>query len=149
MELKHSVLWNSPSILTIEEFSYAFTGGAHGNYGTGYYNFNAHTGQLVKLEDILTSGYEAPLTKIAATVFKETYLEEGMTNYSEAGFYFEKDAFTMTDNFALTKDGLKFVYNPYEIAPYAMGQQEILIPYNDLRNIIHPEGALNHLFSGR
>ena len=65
-----------------------------------------------------------------------------MTNYSEAGFYFENDVFTMTPNFAITKSGLKFLYNPYEVAPYALGQQEIIIPYRDLEALIKPNGLL-------
>jgi len=65
-----------------------------------------------------------------------------MTKYSEAGFYFEQDIFTLTDNFAITKEGLKFVYNPYEVAPYAFGQQEIIIPYTSLKEVIRKDGLL-------
>ena len=53
----------------------------------------------------------------------------------------------MTDNFALTKDGLKFVYNPYEIAPYAMGQQEIVIPYSELKSLLKPNALLTKIIA--
>jgi len=69
-------------------------------------------------------------------------LEEGITKYSEAGFYFDNDVFTLTDNFAITKKGLKFVYNPYEVAPYALGQQEIMIPYALIKELIRKDGLL-------
>lgn len=46
----------------------------------------------------------------------------------------------MNDNFALTKEGIKFIFNPYEIAPYAMGQQEFTIPYSALQAIAKPNG---------
>ena len=142
LEIEQTVLLNTPEILTVEEFSYSFTGGAHGNYGTSYYNFDASTGQLLTLKDILTEGYESPLKTIAEPIFKKTYLEEGMTKYSEAGFYFENDQFTMTYNFAITKEGLKFMYNPYEVAPYALGQQEILISYTNLKDLIKSNSLL-------
>ena len=142
LEIEQMVLLNTPVILTIEAFNYSFTGGAHGNYGTSYYNFDVITGQLLTLKDILTEGYESPLKTIAEPIFKKTYLEEDMTKYSAAGFYFENDQFTMTDNFAITKEGLKFMYNPYEIAPYAFGQQEIIIPYTTLKALIKPNSLL-------
>jgi len=145
LEIEQSVLLNTPTILTIEAFNYAFTGGAHGNYGTVYYNFDAITGQVIDLKDILVADYAVSLKKIAEPIFKKNYLEEGMTNYSDAGFYFENDVFKMTDNFAITKEGLKFLYNPYEVAPYALGQQEIVIPFASLKDLILPNGLLEKM----
>jgi len=145
LEIKQTVLLNTPAILTIEEFNYSFTGGAHGNYSTSYYNFDATTGQLLTLEDILMEEYETGLKAVAEPIFKKAYLEEGMTKYSEVGFYFENDQFKMTHNFAITKEGLKFMYNPYDVAPYALGQQEILIPYTVLKELIKPNSLLMKL----
>jgi len=142
MEVSQNVIFDSLNILTVEEFSYSFTGGAHGNYGTGYYNFDAKTGKPLGLGDILIPNYQEQLKAIVEPIFRNTYLEEGMKNYSEAGFYFENDVFILTENFAITKNGLKFLYNPYEIAPYVMGQQEIIIPYSSLKTLIQEEGVL-------
>ncbi|NJK82479.1 MAG: DUF3298 domain-containing protein [Saprospiraceae bacterium] len=44
----------------------------------------------------------------------------------------------MNDNFALTSEGVAFMFNPYEIAPYAMGQQQFTIPYTALQAIAKP-----------
>ncbi|MFK7983129.1 MAG: DUF3298 domain-containing protein [Saprospiraceae bacterium] len=142
LEIEQSVLLNTPTLLTIEAFNYAFTGGAHGNYGTIYYNFDATTGAIITLNDILIDKYEVQLKAIAEPIFKANYLEAGMTNYSDAGFYFESDVFKLTENFAITKEGLKFLYNPYEVAPYALGQQEIMIPYTALIGLIKPNSLL-------
>lgn len=144
-EIEQAVLLNTPELLTIEEFSYSFTGGAHGNYGTTYYNFDAITGQVIDLTNILVDDYEITLKAIAEPIFKKNYLEAGRTNYSEAGFYFENDVFKLTDNFAITKEGLKFLYNPYEVAPYALGQQEIIIPYAALKKLVKPTSVLANL----
>jgi hypothetical protein len=37
-----------------------------------------------------------------------------------------------TDNFYITQNGIGFVYMPYEIGPYAMGEIEIFIPFFEL-----------------
>ncbi len=143
MELEQAVIFNSPKIIAIEAFNYAYTGGAHGNYSTRFYNFEVATGQEIDLKQLLADNYEPRLKAIAGPIFKKAYLEEGMTKYSEAGFDFNKDVFTLTDNFAITKEGLKFLYNPYEIAPYALGQQEILIPYSTIKELIRKNGLLD------
>lgn len=142
MEVKQEVVFNTSEIFIVEENLYSFTGGAHGNYGTIYYNFDAANGELIALNDILRTGFEEALKIKAEELFKAEYLEEGATEYSEMGFYFENDQFTLTNNFAIMKDGLKFLYNPYEVAPYALGQQEILIPYTSLKDLIKPDGLL-------
>jgi hypothetical protein len=42
----------------------------------------------------------------------------------------------LNDNFAVAKRGIIFYFNSYEIAPYAMGPTELLIPYAKLSGII-------------
>lgn len=142
MEAKQQVIYNSPKLLTVKEDLYSYTGGAHGNFGTIFYNFDMEKGQLLSLKDVLKNDFEGTLKAKAEAVFKAKYLEEGATSYSEMGFYFENDQFSMTDNFAFTKEGLKFLYNPYEVAPYALGQQEILLPYSEIKDLIRPDGLL-------
>ena len=144
MELKQSVIFNSPEIITVEAFNYSYTGGAHGNYSTLFYNFDITIGAEIDLKKVLVANYESALKAIAEPIFKKAYLEEGMTRYSEAGFYFDNDVFTLTDNFAITKEGLKFLYNPYEVAPYALGQQELVIPYTSLKDLIKQDGVLTN-----
>ena len=39
------------------------------------------------------------------------------------------------DNFYITEDGVTFIYNHYEIAPYAMGIIKITIPWNELEGL--------------
>ncbi|MEM1120239.1 MAG: DUF3298 domain-containing protein [Bacteroidota bacterium] len=142
MELAQKVILDTLGIFTIEEFSYTYTGGAHGNYGTSFYNFDRNTGRILRLADLLIADHKATLKALAEPIFREKYLEAGMTQYSEAGFYFENDTFTLTDNVAITQKGLKFVYNPYEIGPYAMGQQAIVIPYASLKDLVKEHGVL-------
>ena len=36
-------------------------------------------------------------------------------------------------NFYLTKEGVGVEFGQYEIAPYAAGMQDIVIPYNELK----------------
>ena len=135
-EAKQRLINTSEPYLVVEEAAYYYTGGAHGNYGIGFYNFDQRTGQLLTLDDLFRPEYQATLEEVTEQYFKKKFLKAGMTNYSEAGFYFDDDQFTMTDNFAILPDSLLFVYNPYEIAPYAMGMSEVTVPKSALKSIL-------------
>jgi hypothetical protein len=41
-----------------------------------------------------------------------------------------------TENFILGSETITFIYNPSEIASYAMGTTELIIPYSDLDKLM-------------
>ena len=46
------------------------------------------------------------------------------------------------NNFAITRDGLIYYFNPYEIAPYVAGIIQVRVPYEELRLILRPGSLL-------
>ena len=38
----------------------------------------------------------------------------------------------------MNDETITFVYNPYEIAPYAVGSIELVITYNEVSQILNP-----------
>ena len=51
---------------------------------------------------------------------------------------------TPTENFYLSKDGITFYYNVYDIAPYVMGPVKITLPYEMMQHLLSDETmALN------
>lgn len=49
---------------------------------------------------------------------------------------FEGDQFQLPLNIFYTDKGLLLYYNRYEIAAYADGPKELLIPYEELKNFL-------------
>ena len=45
---------------------------------------------------------------------------------------FAKNSIKMNDNFAVIAEGVLFYFNPYEIASYAAGPTELLIPFSEM-----------------
>jgi hypothetical protein len=45
---------------------------------------------------------------------------------------FEDDTFQLPQNLFYTDKGLLLFYNPYEVASYADGTKELLLPYNEV-----------------
>ena len=137
LERKAFVVNNAPDILCLSFASRSFMGGAHGNTTIRFENFNPRTGERVELADLFVSGYEAKLLPLAQDRFREVrVIEEGVT-LADAGFSFSENvAFTLSDNFAVEKDGLTFYYNPYEVAPYALGATELTLSYEELDGLL-------------
>jgi hypothetical protein len=51
-----------------------------------------------------------------------------METLEEAGFTFDDNTFTLSQNFALTDKGISLHYNPYEVGPYVMGASDFVVP---------------------
>ena len=43
---------------------------------------------------------------------------------------------TPTENFYLSKEGITFYYNVYDIAPYVMGPVKITLPYEMMQHLL-------------
>ena len=59
-----------------------------------------------------------------------------------AGFWFEDDIFSATDNFAVADSGLAFHFDPYEVAPYALGESDFVVTREELGDLIRADGPL-------
>jgi hypothetical protein len=126
---------------TLSVSNYNFTGGAHGNYSTQYYNYNIQDGTEVGLKNILISGYSKRLKKIAEKAYRDDNNYMPDEDLSTLGWF--KNEFEMTDNYAIGSDGLEFLYNPYEIKPYAGGTTSFTIPYEKLNPIMKPNSLIS------
>jgi len=135
-EIRHA----DEELLSIWTLDSVFTGGAHPNSNIIYMVFSMKTGKPIELSSLIAKDKTAELTAIAETHFRRVReLKPGET-YEQAGFQFERNTFALNTNFLVSKDGLAFCFNQYEIAPYAMGITEMVIPWSDLKNVIDPTG---------
>ncbi|OWY19416.1 DUF3298/DUF4163 domain-containing protein [Sphingobacteriales bacterium UPWRP_1] len=140
-EVMTNIYHNSNNLLSLGFSTYTFTGGAHPNHAEAFYNFNLLTGKEIELTDIFSSGYEKRLTSLAEQKLRKLYAIGAKTPLTEAGFFEEK--FALNDNFSVSKTAIAFLFNPYEIAPYAMGEQLISIPWTEVKDMLKPGGVVN------
>ena len=142
-EKEMKVLYSNADVASFSLAEQAFTGGAHGLSTVLYYNFDLQDGKQLALSNLFVPGYEDELIHIGEIQFRKVKQLPTGEKLSSAGFWFENDNFKLNDNFAITKAGLAFYYNSYEIGPYAMGPTELLLPYENLKMIIPNEGVLS------
>lgn len=121
-------------LYTIHSGGWTYTGGAHGNGYTRYTLFSAATGRVLALEDMFTDIKK--LTAITETYFRQQNMDDPNMDLTEYGFEFGDDGFHLNDNFMLGPGGLTFVYNPYEVAPYAAGSLEVTVPFEKISGLL-------------
>jgi hypothetical protein len=115
-----------------------YTGGAHGMHEEEYFVFALDEEMQLRPEDLFTKG--------AASVLEEHIMEalrvrQGLKPgipLSSGGFF--NDSVAVSNDFFLNQQGIGFQWDVYEIAPYAMGPIEIVIPYTKITDLFSPRG---------
>lgn len=114
---------------------YEYTGGAHGNRYLLIQNYDLETGDMVNEQDLFIDDYYEPLkTLLLNALIAQTDNAESKRDLRRMG-YSVADV-VPNENFYVTREGITYVYNPYEIAPYAMGCIEIFLPWETVRPLI-------------
>jgi hypothetical protein len=135
-ETSGDVLLDRSGMVTVSIFTYAFTGGAHGMSIMQFLVFDAATGKQLGLTDIFKPGFETTLDNLIERRFRQMKgLSEKDSLNGEKGGLFENHL-RHNENFAVTGSGIRFLYNQYEIAPYAAGQITINLSFDELKEIL-------------
>jgi len=124
-------------LFVLSDFYYSFTGGAHGNYGTGFTNLDLKRKKVLAIDDVVT---KKGIEKLPALLEKYFKLQRGVPpekSLQEAGLFI--DTIPVNDNFMIAPGSIMFNYVPYEIASYADGEIKITIPFSEISDFIKPE----------
>lgn len=132
--LGHKTLDNT-TLELMKLVTYTYAGGAHGLSQANYYVFDMANKRQLTLDDILVPNQKVNLEKAMKAKFI-AWIKANGDNPTE---YQKTWQFHITDNFIFTKDGIRFVYQPYEISPYAYGMPEFTLTYGELKGMIKSE----------
>ena len=144
------VAFANNQVISLVFLNYSYTGGAHGNYGYDAHTYDLQTGKELTLADLVQSDklqdfYRLVSIKLLNTnrdlLFPETvtdietFLKSKATTSTQA----QLESYGHLSNWYLTPQGIVFFYNPYEIAPYAAGVQEITLPLSTWQSFAKSE----------
>lgn len=101
-------------------------GAAHGLYQNEYVNFDLSTQQRIALQDLIVAGSES---KIIDALFLAN--ANWLNDHS-----IQREKLTLSDNFYYGTQGIVFVYPVYELASYAEGMSELVLPYSEVNKLI-------------
>ncbi len=136
LETIASLDYETDKVWSVAIRSYAYTGGAHPNSWVTLLVFAKSDGRKLEWQDIVRDrkGLEA----LVERMFRQARGLQADEPLAEAGF-FQDGAFQLPQNFYVRPDGLYLYYNPYEIAPYALGPTEFLIDRQELEGLVRSE----------
>ena len=115
---------------------YDYEGGAHGIEGNLYFTIDLTTRHILTLNDLFN---EKDLPKVKTLLWEQ---------YNNSNKEYEPligvDSFNLSNNIYLDSKGVHFIYDVYEIAPYAAGEQDLLLYFGQLEELFRPEFKRNN-----
>ncbi|MCM1177923.1 MAG: DUF3298 and DUF4163 domain-containing protein [Clostridium sp.] len=108
---------------------YSYTGGAHGMTTTTAYTFDSKSGKIMTEGDIFADGYTEKLSAMLTA-----HASDGYGNPDDLVLFVDK--IEPNGNFSVGADGITYIYNPYDVAPYSSGTVNITVPWRELRAIM-------------
>ena len=93
------------------------------------YTFDLETGNELMLSDIVADD-EGTLKEIVTRYFTEIYNEDPDEYWDDATATVNENT-SLQSPFYLSDKGVVFYYGPYELAPYAGGFKEVVVPYSE------------------
>ena len=131
LETTYSTTRSMPSVLSIIWKTASYTGGAHGNLEITTTTYDMKTGALIDLYDVfenldtaldaLSSYCTKALTKTLGDMYNDDMLRSGTAPEAEN-----------FSSFALTPEGIRIFFQPYQVAQWAAGPQVVDIPLGAL-----------------
>lgn len=122
-----SLIDSSNTYLSMGISSYFYSmGSAHGQPGIQVLNVDLKSGKKIVLSDLFVNNYRPTLKAFA----KRKFLEQN--GNGDWWFITGEQVFDLPETFAISRKGITFTYQPYEIGPYAAGAPEIFLSKRDL-----------------
>lgn len=121
-------------LISLEVTTNSYTGGAHPNSFVSYINIvneNINEGSL--------SDFVSDIERLTSIVESQFRQENGLSpdaSLSASGYNFEDDKFALPETFGFQESGMVLHYDSYEIAAYAEGPTEVIIPFADLKGLL-------------
>lgn len=135
------IRYASENLVSLLENVWTYTGGAHGNYGFAGHTFLRDSDEVEVLEFSDLFIQDADLSSIAK------FVEDDLIK-QEASFIpenFDVQQLTDLSAFTLSPKGITFHFGPYAVGSYAEGAYEVLVPFEEVRDILRPEIASEFL----
>ena len=132
-EIKDTVPFLNAKVATIQMDGYSFTGGAHPNPFGLLVSYDLTKGaRPLEITDLISdTNAVRPALEKAYKILKGLKESDALGNL----VYPEIKQLPMPANVGVAAEGIRFYYNVYEIAPYAVGDGDILLTWEQLGSL--------------
>lgn len=135
-EKTYEVIYMDKKIISLLEFDYSTTGGAHGTYSFLPSVFDLKNGNIINTQ----------VTNFIKDINDEEIILLMRGKLREKSRYFEYDKIRLNNSFYFGTSNVYFIYNIYEIASYAVGTTTLEFSYYEIKPFVNPDSAFWYLF---
>ena len=143
--VRYNVLYQDPRLVSIRfDIAVYSAGAAHPNSFTTTLVYDLGTGIVVRLADIFKKGVD-PLAFLSSYTAKALMARNGLAGSADmvaAGTAPKAENFK---SYLVTREGLLVIFDPYQVAAYAAGPQEVVVPWSALAGSLASDGPVAHL----
>lgn len=129
------IFYYDEKIISLGKNIYEYKGGAHGITKIQRKTYDIDSMKLIHLKNELKIENDEFINLIKSKLLKEHDKNE----------FFNIDEFKMSEIFEVRQNGLIFIWEPYEIAPYSSGVIELFISYEELKPFWRANSKLVYL----
>lgn len=132
--------------IKFDVYSY-FQGAAHPNSFSETINFDLKNGKQIKLSDLFKPGvkYLQAMANYCIADLKKQSQEKKLELPADQIADGAAPKATNYESWTITKAGVGINFDPYQVGPYAVGPQFVLVPYSTLKDLINPDGPVAQL----
>lgn len=120
---------------------YMYLGGAHGINNRLLLNYDCSTGRLLTEQDVFVPDSEEAIRQLLLLNLVRQNDDLSLISDIENSGY-QSDAIRPNGNFYFSEEGVVYIFNPYEIGPYSLGETDICIPVDEIRPYLNQEWGL-------
>ena len=108
---------------------YSYRGGAHGIQTVSQLVFDQKTGDLLTENQLFREGFTEPVSELMRRAVKAEFEAED----PELLQLVEMDFIVPNGNFSVGDNGIQWIFQPYEVGPYALGIVIATVPWKALK----------------
>jgi hypothetical protein len=127
-DLGYEIGTAGPAIISVDVGVETYTGGAHGAHWSTPLNFDMRSGKTMKLANLFKpgSGYIKLISDICISDLKKQMKDSADYEWIGNGAGPKEENFK---SWVVTAEGLKFIFDEYQVGPYVAGAFEVVVPY--------------------
>jgi hypothetical protein len=126
---------------TVETY---FEGAIHGNNNSLVFNYDLNAGRSLSLAELFkpNSNYLKLISDYSIKALRKELTPDPDDDWIGRGAGASEENYK---NWNLTRKGLQITFDPYQVASFAEGPHEVVVPYSVLKNVIDSAGPLARL----
>ena len=141
---EQSISYITQNVVVVKNENYDYTGGAHGDYSSDYYNLDRNSGKIILWSNLFGKEKKVLYPFIVKHV-RDLIGFENVERLSDDELY---DMAASTSRMQLTPKGVVIAFGLYEISGYADGEPSFLIPLKVLQKHMNYE-KYNYYFGAK